>query len=221
MTVSVAFANGDTASIGYTPGTNKVKDAAGNDAPAITLSTGNVTNAVGGSVDYLNWTILSASHEQITSNQGVRKITGAGNAFGTTSNISVSTETIAAGERVIWKVGAGANKSLGYLVGLGASTATLMDSAPGLDFAAFIGYNLVVESKAWDDGANVGNILTGFADDSYFCIFYDGATIKYQTSTDAITWTTQYTSANTPSGTYNVQFQPYSELGGPIQIWKA
>ena len=214
-----AAVNGDTLLRSYNSATGATVDGSSNEL--VTFTDSAVTNNVAAGVDYLAWTTLSASHEQITTNQGIRKKTGEGNAFGTSSNVSVSTETIGIGERVIWKAGAGANKSLGYFVGLGTSTATLMDSAPGLSFVNFVGYNLVADSREYSGGGLGSTILNTFGDDLYFCIFYDGSTIKYQTSTDAVAWTTRVTSANTPSGTYNVQFQPYSELGGPIQIWKA
>ena len=59
VTVSVAFGSGDTVSLGYTvPGSNMVKDSAGNNAAAITLSTGNVTNAIGSGEEALSWNQL-------------------------------------------------------------------------------------------------------------------------------------------------------------------
>jgi len=50
ITVNTAYANGDTITVGYTPGTNKIQDVAGNDAPAITAGT-SVTNNISGGYD--------------------------------------------------------------------------------------------------------------------------------------------------------------------------
>lgn len=50
ITVNTAYANGDTITVGYTPGTNKIQDVAGNDAPAITAGTSVTNNISGGAV---------------------------------------------------------------------------------------------------------------------------------------------------------------------------
>ncbi len=50
ITVNTAYANGDTITVGYTPGTNRIQDVAGNDAPAITAGT-SVTNNISGGYD--------------------------------------------------------------------------------------------------------------------------------------------------------------------------
>lgn len=183
-------------------------------------ATANDTTQAGG-VNYLTWQTLSADHEQITTNQGVRKETGTGNAWGTTANISISNQTISTGERLVWRAGAGANKSLAYIVSLSTNqTATLANGAPGLPFGIYCGVGLAPDSQANESGTSASSILSSFADDLYFSIFYDGSQIKYQTSVDGSAWTNRYTSLVSPSGSYYVQFHPYSELAGPIRIYK-
>jgi hypothetical protein len=176
--------------------------------------------AASGGPTYLTWATLATKHETYNSAQGIRKKTAEGDSWGDSSNnVSLSNETIGVGERVVWEINSAV--TLNLMVGLHNSLLDIRNAAGckfGIEVGAYVG------AYGREDAGNVGSAVAfgTLVDGTLLSIFYENAsTIKYQYSLDGGgSWTTFHTSANTPSGTYNVQIQPYGELTGTDQIYK-
>jgi hypothetical protein len=182
--------------------------------------TDNDTTSAGGTA-YLTWGTLATKHEQYNSNQGIRKKTGEGNSWDTgANNVSVSTQTIGVGERVVFKVAQANVDTLMVALAAGATPVDVF-GATGSPFGIVSAPFIVAYGK--EEGANApGTPSESLSDGNFLSIFYENSTtVKYQKSTNGTTWTTWYTSTNTPSGSYYVHVQINAELTGAIEIYKA
>lgn len=171
---------------------------------------------------YLTWATLATDHEQWNTSMGIRRKASEANDWETNvSNVSTSTQSIATGERVGFKLPA-TNKTLIIALDDNTSPAALLTTEGpfGLttDDGGGSGNVRAFESNG-ATAASVGTTRAGSTSEHY-CIFYDGSNIRYQYSADGVTWTTFYTSLGTPSGTYRVHFTSYQSDFGPNEIYK-
>jgi hypothetical protein len=220
FTMGSAAVNGDTLQLSYDSGTGATVDGSANELASFTDAS--VTNNVaGGGVTYLTWGTLATKQEVYNTSKGIRKKTGEGNSWhDATNNVSVSNQTIGVGERVVFKINDVNADTL--MVGLAAGT-TAVDifGATGSPFGIVSAPFIVAYGK--ENGANApGTPSEPLSSGNFLCIFYENSTtVKYQKSTDGTSWTTWYTSTNTPSGSYYVHVQINAELTGAIEIYKA
>jgi hypothetical protein len=220
FTMATDAVNGEVLDRSYNAGTGNTLDGAGNELGAFTNAS--VTNNVaGGGVTYLTWGTLATKQEVYNTSKGIRKKTGEGNSWhDATNNVSVSNQTIGVGDRVVFKINDVNADTL--MVGLASGT-TAVDifGATGSPFGIVSAPFIVAYGK--ENGANApGTPSEPLSSGNFLSIFYEnGTTVKYQKSTDGVTWITWYTSTNTPSGSYYVHVQINAELTGAIEIYKA
>jgi len=170
------------------------------------------TTSAGFSGTYLTWSTIGTQCEQYNSNQGIRRVSGT--SWGATEGDNVAVQTLSTGQRVVFRV---PDNTDTYHVGLNTS------SSQG-ELTTKI-YGIVVNSagttnvQGFESNSAVGS-SAAISNNQFACIYYDGGTIRYQTSPDGVTWTTFHSSSVSPSGSYNIHVQVYDPLSGTDQIYR-
>ena len=197
VTVSVAFGSGDTVSLGYTvPGSNMVKDSAGNNAAAITLSTGNVTNAIGSALEDLTF---STAH-----GLSVASLNWSGSDASTYyQNWGVATKSIPASTDGYIRARYTATDGENAIIGIDSDATDERIKSAGttqpFDWkaGAYVYSGTIYYFEAAVDITSTGvSISVG----DYWRISRSGSVWKVQKSTDGTTWTDAVTLAYAGTG---------------------
>jgi hypothetical protein len=172
-----------------------------------------VTNSVFAGT-YLTWLNLGTLIEQYNSSQGIRKTTGGASEWTPASSDSASNQTISTTERVVFTI-----PDINDICHIGLQNSQTLSDLGSKTFGIVLNSALSGDIQGYESNTAVGS-LQNVVNGDYACVFYDGATVKYQVSSDGISWTTFHTSAVTPSGSYYVHVQCYDALSGPDRIYK-
>jgi len=163
-------------------------------------------------IGWLTWLTLGVDatngNQQINSNKGLCKKTATDSWNGTSgAGVAVSNEFLTSGHKVIFKIN---SVSKAGTVSLGGSTGINNQNTSGLSFCFYFGYNLTAFLSTIKLGVTGTTPTQAYSANDWGAIYYNGSSIEYQHSIDGVTFTTWKTDADTPSGSYNIQFQMYS-----------
>jgi hypothetical protein len=172
--------------------------------------------ASGMTTKYLSASAYGADMEAYNSNKGHRKKTTAADRWLIDVSYVTFVDTLSNNEKVIVKVDT-ANKAIGlalYSVGIDFSNYV------GILFGIYAGSGLVSVVQFVEAGALISG-TQAISSGNLLRFDYSGGKIKLDYSTDnGANWTNFKTSTGTPSGTYKIAIQAYSQGGGFSEVYK-
>jgi hypothetical protein len=203
VTVNTAYANGDTITFGYTkPGTNQLRDAAGNEVA--TFSGQAVTNNIASSASYARLTSLQLATETGT---GPYTYTAGGSSHVNQQDGGLLNKKFGSGANgeFIFKV---SNASGPFKMGVSGTATRIHHSS-----FAFMVSNLYGAGYGWDissesgQTANITNAgSVNVANNQYLRVKKAGSTYTIHVSTDLSSWTLLSTIINQSTGDLFVQW---------------
>lgn len=174
-------------------------------------ATDNATTAGGSFSGDVTWSFIDSDLEQYNASQGIRKKTSASPAW---TDYAISNETLVVGKRLI---------CIADSVGLFSHAAISNSQAAASSYADFLGMRQNDGSTIELFQSSAIGSSTSVVADRYFALFYEAAgTIRFQSSSDGVTWTTHGTSSEPSAGApYYVHMFFYDPLASYKEVYIA
>ena len=174
---------------------------------------------------YFTWPSIRTAYETWNTSKGIRNKSTSSYVF--TNGAQTSAETIGNGEQLIFNMPIA---SANWVVALSSSSTVSPDyvyneiGSPltgntSVNFGIFVGVsgNFI---QVYEKGLLVGSPYAVSGTNGWVRINYVGSQIKYEYSTDRVSWSLVYTSTIAPSGQYYAVFQGLTANNGPGEIYK-